>query len=34
MPKDKLVNTSLHGDGESRVKSIKNIGNGVKNSID
>tara|TARA_R110002124_G_scaffold189070_3_gene356328 strand:- start:4520 stop:4972 length:453 start_codon:yes stop_codon:yes gene_type:complete len=33
MPKDKLVNTSLHGDGESRVKSIKNIGNGVKTQL-
>ena len=33
MPKDKIVKTSKHGDGESRVKSIKDIGGGVKTQL-
>lgn len=33
MPKDKIVKTSKHGDGESRVKSIKSIGGGVKTQL-
>ena len=33
MPKDKIVKTSKHGEGSSRVKSIKDIGGGVKTQL-